>query len=97
MLVVIFPAKFDEFRVVFFRGTAHGVTMNVTKKNFEDAANEIEKLLPSVDFVAIDEEMTGIALPGSEEKVIDLPAVRYEKMRKSRERNGWFHVVFVGV
>lgn len=56
--------------------------MNVTKNNFNEAAAEIERLLPSVDFVAIDEEMTGISLPGLEEKIADLPSARFAKMRK---------------
>ena len=56
--------------------------MNVTKKNFDEIADEIERLLPSAEFVAIDEEMTGISLPGCEEQVADLPAARYGKMRK---------------
>lgn len=55
--------------------------MNVTKKNFDEIADEIERLLPSAEFVAI-EEMTGISLPGCEEQVADLPAARYRKMRK---------------
>lgn len=58
-----------------------GFAMNVTKKNFEEAADEIERLLPSVEFVAIDEEMTGISLPGFEEQIADSPAQRYGKMR----------------
>ena len=62
--------------------------MNVTKKNFNEAADEIEKLLPSVDFVAIDEEMTGISLPGVEEKLADLPSERYDKMRMAPLETG---------
>ncbi len=60
---------------------AIGFAMNVTKKHFEEAADEIERLLPSVEFVAIDEEMTGISLPGFEEQIADSPAQRYGKMR----------------
>eukprot|EP00438_Fugacium_kawagutii_P009034 Skav202969 [mRNA] locus=scaffold2274:415691:421547:- [translate_table: standard] len=71
--------------------------MNVTKKNFDEAAGEIERLLPSVDFVAIDEEMTGIALPGCEELVADLPAVRYGKMRKRERVATNFNIIQFGV
>ena len=34
-----------------------------------------------VEFVAIDEEMTAISLPGFEEQIADSPAERYGKMR----------------
>lgn len=56
--------------------------MNVTKANFAEAAAELERLLPSAAFVAIDEEMTGITLPGQPERIEDVPASRYPKMRK---------------
>jgi len=56
--------------------------MNVTKSNFLDATAEIERLLPTVEFVAIDEEMTGIFLPGLQEFVGDAPSARYSKMRQ---------------
>ena len=36
--------------------------MNVTADNFDAAATELERLLPSCAFYAIDEEMTGIML-----------------------------------
>ena len=53
--------------------------MNVTKQNFETVAAEIEQLLPSAAFVAIDEEMTGI---GMDETKADTPAKRYLEMRQ---------------
>jgi len=56
--------------------------MNVTKSNFEDVAAEIEVLLPGAAFVAIDEEMTGISIAGQQERVEDVPARRYSKMRE---------------
>ncbi|CAK8992858.1 Poly(A)-specific ribonuclease PARN (Deadenylating nuclease) (Deadenylation nuclease) (Polyadenylate-specific ribonuclease) (parn-A) [Durusdinium trenchii] len=68
--------------------------MNVTKNNFNEAAAEIERLLPSVDFVAIDEEMTGISLPGLEEKIADLPSARFAKMRKVASN---FNIIQFGV
>ena len=56
--------------------------MNVTKSNFPDVAAEIERLLPTAEFVAIDEEMTGIFLPGLQDFVGDAPSTRYSKMRQ---------------
>ena len=58
------------------------LAMNVTKSNFLQVATEIEALLPSVEFVAIDEEMTGISMPGLQEFVGDAPNARYAKMRQ---------------
>mmetsp|Transcript_62751 Transcript_62751/g.147140 ORF Transcript_62751/g.147140 Transcript_62751/m.147140 type:complete len:542 (+) Transcript_62751:68-1693(+) len=55
--------------------------MNVTKANFAQVACELETLLPEIDFIAIDEEMTGIFLPGKQESIIDAPEVRYSKMK----------------
>lgn len=56
--------------------------MNVTKENFAEVAEQIEKLLPTAAFVAIDEEMTGISLPNRPDKMDDVPAKRYVKMRE---------------
>jgi len=52
-----------------------------TKENFDQAVAELEQLLPSAEFVAFDEEMTGITLPGQPERLEDVPAQRYKKMR----------------
>lgn len=60
--------------------------MNVTRANFAEAAGQLEALLPSAAFVAIDEEMTGITLPGQPELVGDAPARRYLKMRNVASR-----------
>mmetsp|Transcript_12693 Transcript_12693/g.35933 ORF Transcript_12693/g.35933 Transcript_12693/m.35933 type:complete len:557 (+) Transcript_12693:93-1763(+) len=60
--------------------------MNVTKANFAEAATEIEELLPSALFVAIDEEMTGITLPDQAELMDDVPATRYAKLRNVATR-----------
>ncbi|CAJ1450748.1 unnamed protein product [Effrenium voratum] len=68
--------------------------MDVTRQNFDEVAREIEALLPSVDFVAIDEEMTGIGLPGVQEAVGDTPAERYSKMRTVAS---WFNIIQFGV
>ena len=68
--------------------------MNVTKSNFLEVATEIERLLPDVDFVAIDEEMTGISLPGLQEFVGDAPSTRYAKMRQVASK---YNVIQFGV
>lgn len=60
--------------------------MNVTKENLAEAAAQIEALLPSAAFVAIDEEMTGITLQGQAEQIQDLPSRRYSKMRNVASR-----------
>eukprot|EP00931_Biecheleriopsis_adriatica_P094185 TRINITY_DN67867_c0_g1_i1.p1 TRINITY_DN67867_c0_g1~~TRINITY_DN67867_c0_g1_i1.p1 ORF type:complete len:554 (+),score=159.35 TRINITY_DN67867_c0_g1_i1:51-1712(+) len=60
--------------------------MNVTKSNFEEAAAQIEELLPTATFIAIDEEMTGISIPGLQERIEDVPARRYAKMREVATR-----------
>lgn len=57
--------------------------MEVTKENFAEVAAEIEGLLPTAAFVAIDEEMTGISVPGQQERYEDLPQERYAKIRKA--------------
>jgi len=57
--------------------------MNVTAENFEAAAAELESLLPSCAFYAIDEEMTGIMLnKETTPSVGDSCEVRYAKMRR---------------
>lgn len=57
--------------------------MDVTAQNFEDVLKELQEVLPTARFVAIDEEMTGISLPGEKrEELADTPQKRYSKMRK---------------
>jgi hypothetical protein len=56
--------------------------MNVTNENFTEVAEEIEALLPTAAFVAFDEEMTGISIPGLDNRMEDTPAKRYAKMRQ---------------
>mmetsp|Transcript_27351 Transcript_27351/g.64259 ORF Transcript_27351/g.64259 Transcript_27351/m.64259 type:complete len:553 (+) Transcript_27351:119-1777(+) len=60
--------------------------MNVTRENLAEAAAQLEALLPSAAFVAMDEEMTGITLQGQPEQVQDLPSRRYAKMRNVASR-----------
>jgi len=60
--------------------------MDVTKDNFEEAAQQIEALLPSAAFISFDEEMTGISIAGQADKMEDTPANRYSKMRKVASR-----------
>eukprot|EP00741_Cyanophora_paradoxa_P002993 tig00000658_g2905.t1 len=70
--------------------------MDVTKHNFESVAREIESLLPSATFVAIDEEMTGIRplTKAGEEVVDDSTAARY---RKNRQVASTYAIIQVGV
>lgn len=68
--------------------------MNVTKENLGEVAAEIEALLPTVSFVAIDEEMTGISVEGQKEQIQDWPARRYSKMRTVASR---YNIIQVGV
>ena len=69
--------------------------MNVTKANFDDVAAEIEALLPSAAFVAIDEEMSGISFEDHNPyNVSDVPAKRYDKMR---EVASWYSIIEFGM
>ena len=69
--------------------------MNVTKANFDDVAAEIEALLPSATFVAIDEEMSGISFEDDKPyNVADVPAKRYDKMR---EVASWYSIIEFGM
>jgi len=60
--------------------------MNVTKDNFADVVAQIEALLPTAAFVAIDEEMTGVSIGGQSERMSDLPAKRYSNLRNVASR-----------
>ena len=61
--------------------------MNVTKGNFDKVAEEIEALLPTAAFVAIDQEMTGISMDEhSFYSMGDTAAKRYAKMREVASR-----------
>ena len=56
--------------------------MEVTGANFDAAANELESLLPSAEFVAVDEEMTGIVLDRTTQpNPGDTTESRYQKMK----------------
>mmetsp|Transcript_49885 Transcript_49885/g.154111 ORF Transcript_49885/g.154111 Transcript_49885/m.154111 type:complete len:118 (-) Transcript_49885:4-357(-) len=68
--------------------------MDVTRENLAEAAAQIEALLPSASFVAIDEEMTGISVQGQSEVIQDLPAHRYAKMRNVASR---YHIIQFGL
>ena len=56
--------------------------MEVTKGNLEEALAALENLLPQAEFVAFDEEMTGISVPGVNNLARDRPHERYLKMRE---------------
>jgi hypothetical protein len=69
--------------------------MNVTKANFPTVVSELERLLPTASFVAIDEEMTGISIPGCErEKMDDTTEQRYQKMRAAAEH---YKIIQIGL
>jgi len=56
--------------------------MEVTKENLDDALAMLAELLPTAEFVAMDEEMTGISIPGVTNQPRDRPLDRYLKMRE---------------
>jgi hypothetical protein len=58
-------------------------------------SNDLLEYLPSAAFVAIDEEMTGISLPGwKRPKKDDTPAERYNSLKKVPER---YTIIQVGI
>jgi len=54
----------------------------ITRTTFVPAAEALEALLPTAEFVAIDCEMTGINLVGSRPFQTDTTQQRYDKMRR---------------
>jgi len=63
--------------------------VNVTKSNFLEQSNDLLEHLPTAAFVAIDEEMTGISLPGTKRPTKDdTPSQRYKTLKAVPERYG---------
>jgi len=59
--------------------------VNVTKSNFLEQLRDLLIHLPTASFVSIDEEMTGISLPGSRNSrpnKVELPSERYTHLLK---------------
>mmetsp|Transcript_26099 Transcript_26099/g.44382 ORF Transcript_26099/g.44382 Transcript_26099/m.44382 type:complete len:773 (-) Transcript_26099:471-2789(-) len=59
--------------------------VNVTKSNFLEQLRDLLVHLPTASFVSIDEEMTGISLPGSRNSrpnKVELPSERYTNLLK---------------
>ena len=57
--------------------------MDVTAENFSAAAAQLESLLPTCSFYAIDEEMTGIMLSKeTAPSMADVCEQRYAKMKR---------------
>jgi len=57
--------------------------MDVTVQNFEEVVTELQQVLPTAKFVAIDEEMTGVSFSGEKQVSIgDRPHQRYQRMRR---------------
>ena len=57
--------------------------MDVTSENFSEAAAQLEALLPTCAFYAIDEEMTGIMLSKeTAPNMADVCEARYAKMKR---------------
>jgi poly(A)-specific ribonuclease len=54
----------------------------ITRATFELAAAALAELLPTAEFVAVDCEMTGIHLAGSQPSQRDTTQERYDKMRR---------------
>ena len=69
--------------------------MDVTHENFSAAVDALEALLPTAEFVAIDEEMTGIMLDKSTAPHAgDTLETRYQKMKRVTHE---FNLIQVGV
>lgn len=61
--------------------------VNVTKANFVEQSNDLLRHLPTAAFVAIDEEMTGISIPGTGRPPKEqAPFQRYPVLKKVPER-----------
>ena len=59
--------------------------VNVTKANFLEQLSDLLLHLPTASFISIDEEMTGISLPGSRNSrpnKVELPSERYTRLLK---------------
>mmetsp|Transcript_35305 Transcript_35305/g.85630 ORF Transcript_35305/g.85630 Transcript_35305/m.85630 type:complete len:666 (-) Transcript_35305:2327-4324(-) len=60
---------------------------DVTKENFIDQSNDLIQRISGAAWIAVDEEMTGISLPGTPRpSKADTPAVRYPVLKKVSER-----------
>jgi hypothetical protein len=69
--------------------------MDVTRDNFSAAVDALEALLPTAEFVAIDEEMTGIMLDKSTAPHAgDTLETRYQKMKRVTHE---FNLIQVGM
>eukprot|EP00900_Chrysochromulina_parva_P020351 jgi/Chrpa1/294/Chrysochromulina_OHIO_Genome00001727-RA len=69
--------------------------MDVTRENFSAAVDALEALLPTAEFVAIDEEMTGIMLDKSTAPHAgDTLETRYQKMKRVTHE---FNLIQVGM
>jgi hypothetical protein len=61
--------------------------VNVTKENFVEQSNDLLRHLPTAAFVAIDEEMTGISIPGTGRPPKEqAPFQRYPLLKQVPER-----------
>jgi hypothetical protein len=68
--------------------------MDVTKDNLNEAIEDLLKHLPSCDFIAIDEEMTGIDIKGARNSRADTSNTRYLRMVDVASR---FSVIQFGI
>jgi len=69
--------------------------VNVTKDNFIEQSNDLIAHLPSATFIAIDEEMTGISLPGQGRPRRDEPPDQtYAELKKVPER---YSIIQLGI
>ena len=67
-----------------FQERGEFVAIDVTKQNFLEESSDFLKRLSCASFVAIDEEMTGIMIPGGAPKPVkdETPSSRYNSVRK---------------
>lgn len=64
-------------------------------KNFFKASEDLLKQLKTASYVAIDEEMTGISLPGEKPPLKDdTPELRYKRLKEIPER---YSIISVGI
>ncbi|KAL3944266.1 MAG: hypothetical protein SGBAC_001660 [Bacillariaceae sp.] len=68
---------------------------DVTKENFIEQSNDLIQRISGAAWIAVDEEMTGINLPGtSRPNKSDTPAVRYPVLKKVSER---YSIIQLGI
>jgi poly(A)-specific ribonuclease len=68
--------------------------MDVTIENFNRSVELLEDLIPSCEFIAFDEEMTGISIKGVTSRMDDAIADRYKTMCEVAQT---YHIIQIGL